>query len=496
MFGLKLHDPFTSDQNAIKLMPWELQLMDMLSLHKDQLRFTIALVASVLVGMGFQLFRSPTLRHLYSYASGLALLYYVWGACVLHAFIPAALTYAAMLAAPRSCGALAWLINFPYLLYMHIASPNHYDAAAGALDFTGCMMVLVLKLISVAHCYQDFRVRKKEDMNDFQQAHALHALPGMLPFASFVFGGGNLLAGPYVEYTEYDDWVNHKGVFDPRAKKRAPSGVVPGITAFAKAFLYMGCYLYMMPRFNVGVLFSPWYQALPFAHKNLVQFIAGVTSQFKYCFAWTLAEASATFSGLNFWGWDDKSGKARWGRCSNIHFFLLLATDSARLVPLHWNIITGVFLRRYVYERLTPKGKRPGFPQLLATQMTSALWHGLSGGQALFFASTALSIQLSGVIYNIEQGYLPKALAASPPWFLLKLAWNQYNINYLVLAFHILDASKSLQAWGSTGYWAHWFMLAGCVLGALLPKRKPKSKDAKGKDAKPDAAAPAHTKAE
>lgn len=43
-----------------------------------------------------------------------------------------------------------------------------------------------------------------------------------------------------------------------------------------------------------------------------MQFIAGVTSQFKYCFAWTLAEASATFSGLNFWGWDDKSGKARW----------------------------------------------------------------------------------------------------------------------------------------------------------------------------------------
>lgn len=43
---------------------------------------------------------------------------------------------------------------------------------------------------------------------------------------------------------------------------------------------------------------------------------------------------------------------ARRGRCSNIHFFLLLATDSARLVPLHWNIITGVFLRRCVRQRV------------------------------------------------------------------------------------------------------------------------------------------------
>lgn len=54
----------------------------------------------------------------------------------------------------------------------------------------------------------------------------------------------------------------------------------------------------------------------------------------------------------------------------------------------------------------------------------------------------------------------------------------------IVLHIQILDPVKSLQAWGSTGYWAHWFMLAGCILGALLPKRKAKAKDAKGKDGK------------
>lgn len=219
----------------------------------------------------------------------------------------------------------------------------------------------------------------------------------------------------------------------------------------------------------------------------------------------------------------------RRGRTSNIHFFHLLTTDSARLVPLHWNVTTGVFLRRcgegavqvrvpevtenlvlvlcrqfrvcemrqdghvlnlsvlfqsfplmyiplqsltvksstllyscrYVYERLTPKGKRPGFPQLFATQMTSALWHGLSGGQALFFASTALSIQLSGVIYNIEQGYLPRAVATSPLWFLLKLAWNQYNINYLVLAFHVSACYPGMWACGVPHGCATWVAMRG-----------------------------------
>ena len=67
----------------------------------------------------------------------------------------------------------------------------------------------------------------------------------------------------------------------------------------------------------------------------------------------------------------------------------MLLSDSARVVVSHWNICTGVWLRRYVYERLTPKGKRPGFAQLMATQLVSAIWHGLYPGYLLFFAGSA-----------------------------------------------------------------------------------------------------------
>ncbi|GFH21730.1 hypothetical protein HaLaN_19091, partial [Haematococcus lacustris] len=33
------------------------------------------------------------------------------------------------------------------------------------------------------------------------------------------------------------------------------------------------------------------------------------------------------------------------GRYANIHFFRLMLVDSGRLVPQHWNIVTGHFLR-------------------------------------------------------------------------------------------------------------------------------------------------------
>jgi hypothetical protein len=48
------------------------------------------------------------------------LLYFAFGAGILHALIPSLLTYAAMAAAPKKCGAMAWVINMAYLLYVWV----------------------------------------------------------------------------------------------------------------------------------------------------------------------------------------------------------------------------------------------------------------------------------------------------------------------------------------------------------------------------------------
>ncbi len=43
-----------------------------------------------------------------------------------------------------------------------------------------------------------------------------------------------------------------------------------------------------------------------------VQFVAATNNQLKYIFAWKLSESSLTLAGLNFSGWDDKSGQPVW----------------------------------------------------------------------------------------------------------------------------------------------------------------------------------------
>lgn len=64
---------------------------------------------------------------------------------------------------------------------------------------------------------------------------------------------------------------------------------------------------------------------------------------------------------------------------------LLPPAPTARAPPLMTLSMSPLRLRpaftcRYVYERLTPDGRKSGFLQLLATQLTSAIWHGLYPG--------------------------------------------------------------------------------------------------------------------
>jgi len=60
------------------------------------------------------------------------------------------------------------------------------------------------------------------------------------------------------------------------------------------------------------------------------------------------------------------------------------------LVPKFWNVNTGVFLRRYCYNRL-----RGGFAALAATQIVCSIWHGPCEGYLAFFAGSVMMIQSS-----------------------------------------------------------------------------------------------------
>ncbi|KAG2485077.1 hypothetical protein HYH03_016174 [Edaphochlamys debaryana] len=474
------------DHNLIPHMAWEQQAATATGLSLSQFRFTLALFSTVLLAPGIRLFRSPTLRHLYAIITGVLIIYYPFGSGIIHVAPMAVAAYVALLLVPRYAGVLSWCTVFPYLIYLHVVNASGESWKSGDMDFTGGAMVAVLKLISICVCRQDSFRKNKEDLNSYQSAHQLTRCPSPLEFLSYLVGMGNLLAGPFFEFSDYKAFIELKGPWDPKAARPMPSSLLRGLAALAEGVWHMGVYLGLtLNDWNMDHYHSAWYYSQPFLIKCVAFCVIGLVYQLRYYFTWKITESSYALAGLDFVGYD-ADGKPQWGRCRNCSFLGVWLADSARNVPLNWNIATGTFLRRYVYERVAPRKGRPGFQSLLFTQLISAVWHGLYPGYVSFFVGTAVWIYFSQILYKAE-GYMPTAVVKSLPFRAIKILWTTFVLNYMAASFQLLDFAPSMRAYASVGYFPFIVMLVVNVLGSFLRGKRSGGKGgergAKGKAA-------------
>eukprot|EP01024_Parvocaulis_polyphysoides_P009939 TRINITY_DN13253_c0_g1_i3.p2 TRINITY_DN13253_c0_g1~~TRINITY_DN13253_c0_g1_i3.p2 ORF type:complete len:199 (-),score=13.24 TRINITY_DN13253_c0_g1_i3:622-1218(-) len=188
-------------------------------------------------------------------------------------------------------------------------------------------------------------------------------------------------------------------------------------------------------------------------------------------------------SGFAFQGYEkNDEGKLipQWNRCNQSYFFKVELCDSCAIVPQYWNIGTGTFLRRYVYERL----RGAAFMNLMLTQLVSGLWHGLFPGQLMFFCFTAFLFQSAKVIYRFEKAFLPPQVSLSLPWKSLKILYTMWSLNSLACSFLAVDFERSIFVWSALGFIANITVVVITFLGPLIPsyKKKPKNGNTNGRD--------------
>lgn len=113
--------------------------------------------------------------------------------------------------------------------------------------------------------------------------------------------------------------------------------------------------------------------------------MVGVITRMKYYGVWTLTEGACILAGIGYKGVDPVTGKASWDRLQNVKPLGVELAQNTHAYLGNWNINTNNWLRNYVYLRVTPKGKKPGFRASMATFVTSAFWHGFYPGYYLTF---------------------------------------------------------------------------------------------------------------
>lgn len=263
------------------------------------------------------------------------------------------------------------------------------------VDITGAQMVLVMKLSAFCWNVADGTL-PDDQLSDFQKSRRIIQLPSFLDYAGYVLFFPSLMAGPSFDYNEYKGWIDTT-MFDvpanvdptkkppTRKKRKIPRSATPAMLKLAGGLLWILLFLNFSKWYFWEHMLGDEFLTYSFLRRVFYLYMVGFTARLKYYGVWTMTEGACILAGLGYKGLDPKTGKVSWDRLQNINPWGVETAQNSRAYLEHWNMNTNKWLRYYVYVRVTPRNKKPGFRASMATFGTSAFWHGFYPGYYLSF---------------------------------------------------------------------------------------------------------------
>jgi len=254
-----------------------------------------------------------------------------------------------------------------------------------------------------------------------------------------------LMAGPAFDYVDYKQWIETTmfevpAGTDPikkpptRKKRKIPRSGTPAMWKAAAGLFWILLYLKCSGWYYPDLLTGDKYMTYGFLYRVWILHMLGVTTRLKYYGVWSLTEGACILSGLGYKGVDPATGKVSWDRLQNVNPWGVETAQNTRAYLGSWNINTNNWLRNYVYLRVTPRGKKPGFRASIATFLTSAFWHGFYPG---YYLSFLLASFIQTVAKNCRRYFRP---------FFLDPTTGQptrYKIYYDVLSYIVTQLAFS-----------------------------------------------------
>lgn len=261
-------------------------------------------------------------------------------------------------------------------------------------------MVLVMKLSAFCWNVADGQL-PSEQLSEFQKDRVLRELPSVLDFAGYVLFFPALFGGPAFDYADYRRWIDTTmfdvpAEVDPskkppvRKKRRIPRSGTPATWKAVTGLAWVGLFMILSGPYSHAQLIDGSFLEYGFLRRVWIMYMTGLVARFKYYGVWSLTEGACILAGLGYNGVDPVTGQVSWNRLQNIDPWMVETAQNPRAFLSGWNMNTNHWLRNYVYLRVTPRGKKPGFRASMITFTTSALWHGFYPGYYLTFVLASL----------------------------------------------------------------------------------------------------------
>ncbi|KJZ73352.1 hypothetical protein HIM_07146 [Hirsutella minnesotensis 3608] len=368
---------------------------------------------------------------------------------------------------------------------------RQFANSPSTVDVTGAQMVLVMKLSAFCWNVADGQL-PQETLSGFQKDRALKDLPPLLDFGAYVFFFPGLFAGPAFDYVEYRRWIDTT-MFDlpsevepakrppVRKKRKIPRSGTPAAFKALHGLLWIGAFVYLSPRFSPEHLVVDSYRQYGLFRRVWIMYMVNLVSRLKYYGVWTLTEGSCILAGLGYNGVDPLTGKVSWNRLQNIDPWMVETAQNSRGYLAGWNMNTNKWLRNYVYLRVTPKGRKPGFRASMATFVTSALWHGFYPGYYLAFVLASLVQTAAKNFRRFVRPFFLEPVGGEPTsskrfYDGLTLVATQLTFPFTTTPFILLGLTDSLKAWRGVYFYGLVSTLACLVFFASPGKALLKSR--------------------
>lgn len=174
-----------------------------------------------------------------------------------------------------------------------------------------------------------------------------------------------------------------------RKKRKIPRSSTPATFKALIGLVWILLFLKFAGWYNSTLVLGDQYMKYGFLRRVWILEMLGFSTRMKYYGVWYLTEGACILSGLGYKGVNPKTNKVDWNRLQNVNPWGIESAQNSRAYLENWNMNTNHWLRNYMYLRVTPKGKKPGFRASLATFVTSAFWHGFYPGYYLTFVLAA-----------------------------------------------------------------------------------------------------------
>ncbi|KAI1002456.1 Lysophospholipid acyltransferase [Podosphaera aphanis] len=371
---------------------------------------------------------------------------------------------------------IVFVFVMAHLSISHLA--RQFVDDPGVVDISGAQMILAIKLTSFAWNIADGRLPEK-CLSKFQKEKAIRKLPSILDFCGFIMFFPSLFAGPAFDYVDYKRWLD-MAIFEELTEKdsskdtltmktKISGNLLPATWKAASGIFWILLFLKLSAIYYPNFLIGNTYLTYSLIRRVWVLYMLSFTSRLKYYGVWALTEAACIFSGLGYNGIDPMTGKVSWDRLRHVDPIGVETAQNTRAYLANWNINTNNWLRNYVYLRVTPRGKKPGFGATFATFVTSAFWHGFYPGYYLTFVLASFT---QTVAKNFRRHLRPffldpstsKPTSLKPIYDIFSYLVTQLAFSFLTAPFIFLTLETSLTVWSRVYYYG----VAGTIISTIF----------------------------